>query len=107
MNMATNTTIDPIDRSMLRDTMTRTMPVAMMPTAADWTDRFHRFRGDMKRPSDRKLNRSQMTPRATIMPSRRVSISMAASSDRSDRLRGSLLLAVVWVACPTVISTPR
>ena len=49
-------TIDPIDRSMFRDTMIRTMPVVMTATAADWTDRFHRLRGDRKRPSDRTLN---------------------------------------------------
>ena len=30
---------------MLRDTMTSTMPVAMMPIEALWTDRFHRLRG--------------------------------------------------------------
>ena len=44
--------IDPTDRSMLRDTMISTMPVAMIATAAVWTDRFHRLRGDRNRPPE-------------------------------------------------------
>ena len=55
MTITTKTRIDPIDRSMLRDTMIRTMPVVMIATAADWTDRFHRFRGVRNRPSDKML----------------------------------------------------
>ena len=34
-----NPTSDPTDRSMLRDTMIRTMPVAMIAMPGAWTDR--------------------------------------------------------------------
>ena len=37
--------IEPTDRSMLRDTMISTMPVAMIAIDALWTDRFQRLRG--------------------------------------------------------------
>ena len=46
---------------MLRDTMIRTMPDVMIATAADWTDRFQRLRGDRNRPPDIMLNASQRT----------------------------------------------
>jgi len=42
--------IAPTERSMLRITMTSTMPVAMIPMPAVWTDRFHRLRGVRKAP---------------------------------------------------------
>ena len=35
----------PIERSMFRVTMIRTIPVAMIATTEDCTDRFHRFLG--------------------------------------------------------------
>ena len=70
---------DPTDRSMLRDTMMRTMPVAMIPTEALWTDRFQRLRGVRNRPPDMMLNRTQITAGARIRPRRRASTS---STDR-------------------------
>ena len=70
---------------MLRDTMIRTMPVAMIAIEALWTDRFHRFLGVMKLPPERMLKKTQITARATIMPSRRVSSSSAASVERKER----------------------
>ncbi|MNJ76342.1 hypothetical protein D3C77_736050 [compost metagenome] len=45
--------IDPTDRSMLRVTMTSTIPVAMTATDAVCTERFQRFRGVRNRPPDR------------------------------------------------------
>ena len=48
MIMATKPRIEPTDRSMLRVTMTRTMPVAMTATEAVWTERFQRLRGVRK-----------------------------------------------------------
>ena len=51
---------EPTDRSMLRDTMMSTMPVAMIATDALWTDRFHRFRGVRNWPPDRMLKPIQM-----------------------------------------------
>ena len=46
---------DPTERSMLRDTMIRTMPLARMAMVAVWTDRFQRLRGDRKRPLRREV----------------------------------------------------
>ena len=43
---------DPTDRSMLRDTMISTMPVAMMAIEALWTERFQRLRAVRKSPPD-------------------------------------------------------
>ena len=80
---------EPTDRSMLRVTITSTMPVAMMETEADWTDRFHRLRGVRKArlskssgltPRRRLLmmwKPAQMTISAPTMPSMRVSSSVA------------------------------
>ena len=48
MIMPMKPSIEPTDRSMLRVTMTSTMPVAMMATEAICTDRFHRLRGVRK-----------------------------------------------------------
>ena len=74
MTIAVNPRIDPIDRSMLRDTMISTMPVVMIATAADWTDRFHRLRGGRNRPSDSKLNdEPEDDQRDATMPSSRTS----------------------------------
>ena len=60
MNMPVKPRVDPIDRSMLRDTMMSTMPVAMIATAALWTDRFHRLRGVRNRPDETMLKTTQM-----------------------------------------------
>ena len=96
MTMAVKTRIDPIERSMLRDTMIRTMPVVMIATAADCTDRFQRLRGAMNSPFDRKLKAIHRTTKAAIMPRRRVSISRRAKTPRTER-RSS----VVTVLTPT------
>ena len=69
---------------MLRDTMISTMPVAMMAIEVLCTDRFHRLRAVRKSPPDRMLNPIQMTARATIIPTMRVSISADASHDRAS-----------------------
>ena len=49
--MAMTPTSEPTDRSMLRDTMTRTMPVAMIATTAVWTDSVTMLVGWMQRPA--------------------------------------------------------
>jgi hypothetical protein len=76
---------------MLRVTITKTMPVAMIATEAVWIVRLKRFRGVMKRPSVRKLKTRQITTKAPIMPSRRVSISRA---EKKFRGFGGALAAV-------------
>ena len=43
-------TSEPTDRSMLRDTMTMTMPVAMIATPTAWTDSVVRFDARRKGP---------------------------------------------------------
>ncbi len=65
---------------MLRDTMIKTMPLAMMAIDALCTDRFHRLREVRNRPPDPIWNPIQIMPSATIMPMSRVS----TSSDRSN-----------------------
>ena len=65
---------------MLRDTMISTMPVAMMAMEVLWTDRFHRLRDVRKSPPDKTLKPTQITASATTMPTRRVSISVEATS---------------------------
>ncbi|MCY1559903.1 hypothetical protein D9M68_969860 [compost metagenome] len=77
MIMATSPRIEPTDRSMLRVTITSTIPVTMTATEAVWTDRFHRLRGVRNRPPENMLNPTQMMMSAPTMPSRRVSSSVA------------------------------
>jgi len=50
MTMARKPSREPTDRSMLRETMMRTMPVAMTATEAVCTDRLKRLRGVRKLP---------------------------------------------------------
>ena len=69
---------------MLRDTMIRTMPVAMMAIDVLWTERFHRLRAVRKSPPDRMLKATQMTTSAITMPSNRVSSSVDASTERHE-----------------------
>ncbi len=52
MTMPMKPSIEPIDRSMLRVTMMSTMPVAMIATDDDCTERFHRLRGVRNSPPD-------------------------------------------------------
>ncbi len=73
---------------MLRDTMIRTMPVAMIAMDVLWTERFQRLRAVRKSPPVRTLNAIQMAATETTMPSRRVSISVAVSNERHDRAPG-------------------
>src|SRR6267142_2760004 len=70
---------------MLRDTMMRTIPVAMIAIEALWTERFQRLRGDRNVPPDRMLKPIQMISSATSMPSSRVS----TSSERSAFVTGA------------------
>ena len=72
--------IDPTERSMLRDTMISTMPVAMIPIEALWTDRFQRLRGLRKVPPDTMSKAIQITASAATIPSMRVSTSSGRSS---------------------------
>ncbi len=81
--------IAPTERSMLRDTMMSTMPVAMIAIDALWTERFQRLRGVRKVPPDMKLKLIQITASAAIIPSIRVSTSSAWRSDRTERPDGS------------------
>ena len=54
MTMPTMPTIEPTERSMFRETMTSTIPVAMIATEEVCTERFHRLRGVRNVPPDRK-----------------------------------------------------
>ena len=76
---------DPTDRSMLRDTMMRTIPVAMIAMDELWTDRFHRLRAVRKSPPERMWNAIQMTASEMTMPTSRVSTSVDSTIERQDR----------------------
>ena len=52
MIMPMKPSIEPTERSMLRVTMTSTMPAAMMATGDDCTDKFHKLRGVRNRPPE-------------------------------------------------------
>ena len=82
--MAMSPTSDPTDRSMLRETMTRTMPVAMIAMPAAWTAIVIMLVGWMSVPPLRMLNVTRMTTRATSIPNSRRSISVCANSPRID-----------------------
>ena len=59
--------------------MIRTIPVAMIPIEALWTDRFQRLRGLRNVPPDRMSKAIQMTASAATIPSMRVSTSRGRS----------------------------
>ncbi len=80
---------EPTDRSMFRDTMISTMPVAMMAIEVLCTERFHRFRAVRKSPPDKTLNAIQMTTTAAIIPNSRVSTSADAKLERHDDVAGT------------------
>ena len=73
-------TSDPTERSMLRDTMTRTIPVAMIATPVAWTASVTMFVGAKNLPPLRMLKVSRMRARARSIPKRRRSISVWAIS---------------------------
>src|SRR6266508_5793726 len=96
---------------MLRDTMIRTIPVAMTATTDVWTDRFQRLRAVRNSPPDMTLKPIQITARAAIMPSRRVSTSSEGTAPRT-RWNGSRRRCPMdrWgrsAAEASVIVTPR
>src|SRR5258705_1931817 len=92
---------------MLRERMIRTMPVVMIATAADWTDRFHRFRGVRKRPPDSMLKASHRMTRAATSPSRRLSTSRPANMDRAVRFGGVVATVGCSIAWASVMTTPH
>ena len=69
---------------MFRDTITRTIPVAMIAIPAPCTDSVTMLVGRMKVPPLRTLNVSRITARATSMPNSRTSISVWAISRRIE-----------------------
>jgi hypothetical protein len=77
-------TTDPTDRSMLRDTMMRTMPVAMIATLAAWTAIVVMLFAWNSLPPLRMWNVSRIAANATSIPNRRRSISVWAISPRME-----------------------
>ena len=76
--------MDPTDRSIFRDTMIRTMPVAMIAVPDAWTASVTMFAGRRNVPPDTMWKPTRMTASATSMPNRRRSISVFASVSRTD-----------------------
>ena len=77
-------TSDPTERSMLRDTMTRTMPVAITAMPDAWTARVTMLVAWKNLPPLRMLNVRRIAASATSIPNRRRSISVAAISPRIE-----------------------
>src|ERR1700722_9709724 len=99
MIVETKPMIDPTERSMWRMTMTSTMPVAMTAIDDVWTLKFHKLRGDRNRPSPfcaqvMMLKPIQISASALIMPSMRVSTSVALSNRRMADSFGAALVAL-------------
>jgi hypothetical protein len=69
---------------MLRETMTSTMPVAMIAMPAAWTDIVIMLVGWISVPPLRMWNVTRMRTKATNMPNSRRSISVCANSPRTD-----------------------
>ena len=69
---------------MFRDTMTMTIPVAMIATPVAWTARVTMFVGWKNLPPLRMLNVSRINPSATSMPNSRRSTSVCASKLRNE-----------------------
>ena len=90
---------EPTDRSMLRETMTSTMPVAMIATVEVCTDRFQRLRGVRNTPPDMMWKPIQTIRSAAIMPSMRASISVACMKART---RPTRLVATLVGAGPVM-----
>ncbi len=121
MDMPTTPATEPTERSMFRETMMSTMPVAMTATADVWTDRFQRLRELRNRPPEARSKPIQMTARAMIMPSSRVSISRVRSNPVTPRrlvvagllaaAAGSLIVGDSWlepdVSAPRAAAGPR
>ena len=82
-DMATKPTMEPTDRSMLRDTMMSTIPVAMIATPDAWTARVTMFAGRRKVPPDWMWKPMRRTPSATSIPKMRRSISVAENARRT------------------------
>ena len=77
-------TSDPTDRSMLRDTITRTMPVAMIAMPEACTAIVTMLVGWISLPPLRMWNVTRMAMSATSIPNRRRSISVAAIMPRIE-----------------------
>ena len=93
MIMPTTPRIAPTDRSMLRVTITSTMPVAMIATEAVCTERFQRLRGVRKTPPESRSKPIQMAASAASMPSMRASISSFDRNEPDAALGGGAVLA--------------
>ncbi|OWK25134.1 hypothetical protein AJ87_13950 [Rhizobium yanglingense] len=93
ITMPQKPSMEPTERSMLRVTITSTMPVAMTATDEVWTERFQRLRGVRKRPPVMIWKPIQMISSAPTMPRSRVSISVARkkrATGLASALRGPL-----------------
>ena len=73
---------------MLRETMTSTMPVAMIAIPEAWTARVSMLFGWMNLPPLTMWKASRITARANTMPKSRRSISVWASIPRTDGRAG-------------------
>src|SRR5271156_1127562 len=108
MIVDTKPMIDPTERSIWRMTMTSTMPVAMTAIDDVWTLKFHKLRGVRNRPSPFcaqviMLKPIQISASAPIMPSMRVSTSVALSN---RRIPDSVEATLVALGAAEVILPP-
>jgi hypothetical protein len=105
--MAMTPTTDPTDRSMFRETMTSTIPVAMIAMPEAWTASVTMFTGEKNFPPLRTLNPTRMAMNARTIPNSRRSISVSATRPRRDVRAGGCAWPGTGVAPATfVTATP-
>ena len=99
-------TSDPTERSMLRETMISTMPVAMIAIPEAWTASVDMLAGWISLPPLETWKASRITARAISMPNRRRSISVCASMPRTDGRAGGSTLPDAGAASATFATMP-
>ena len=103
--IAMTPTNDPTDRSMLRDTITRTIPVAMIAMPAAWTASVTMLFGEKNLPPLITLNVIRMRTKAMSIPNSRRSISVCAIRSRRDVRAGGCAWPGTGVASATFVTT--
>ena len=98
-------TTDPTDRSMLRETMTSTIPVAMIAMPDAWTASVIMLFGWISFPPLAMWKTSRITARASTMPNSRRSISVWASRPRIDGRAGGSTCPGTGAASATFVTT--
>ena len=95
MTIPVNPSSDPTDKSMCRQTITRTIPVAIIPTTLDCTAKLYMFLAVKKIPSVIIFSITHITSRAMTMASIRLSIS--TSRRNRENALSSAVACCAWL----------